>query len=218
MAPCSVKVISIVTFSLDFIMISHFRFRYFSTDPGTSTAYCRRTFPTSDSGGKMLVFLVVKPFQRAPKSPIDYIIVPTIEHQLPLGVLSYAKVDAEVLARASAMRAKLQRLHEELHDKERQTDIARSKAKVIQKIISDELDVASEIYMKNVHILDLAAKKEISTYARTKFDEDFVCFYFPDLPARMTAEEEQHMISVEDLEKEVRAKKNELFTAENTND
>ena len=174
-------------------------------------------FLARDSGGKMLVFLVVKPFQHAPESPIDYIVVPTSEHQLPLGVLSYAKVQAEGLDRASAMREKLQQLHLELHDKELRADIARIKANVIQKIITDELDIASELYMKNDSILDLTAKKEISTYARTKFDEEFVSFYFPDLPARMTEEEEQLIISVEDLEEEVRAKKNELFTAENTN-
>ena len=165
----------------------------------------------------MLVFLVVKPLQHGSTCPIDYIVVPTSEHQLPLGVLTYARVESGVLSRAQVMRTKLQQLHLELNEKEHRANIARVKAKVIQKIITDELDVASEIYQKNCQILDLAAKKEISTYAHTKFDKDFVIFYFPNLPVRMTAEEEEQMMSVEELEEEVLAKKNELLTAENAN-
>ena len=61
----------------------------------------------------MLVFLVVKPFspaavqdstgqvqsKAARTCPIDIIVVPTTEHQLPLGVLSYREVKTKALAR-----------------------------------------------------------------------------------------------------------------------
>ena len=109
-----------------------------------------------------------------------------------------------------AMRTKLQQLNWELQQMEYRASMARLKAKVIQKIINYELDVASEIYQKSSHHLDLAAKKEISTFAHTKYDTDFVCFYFPSLPERMTAEEEDQRVSVETLDADVQAKKKEI--------
>ena len=202
--------------------------RYFSTDPGVATTYTSRKNISHDDSGKMLVFLVVKPFPpvvvnnatdqvqsnaAAPSCPIDYIVVPNPKHQLPLGVLSYRRVKKEVLAHAVAMRMKLQQLHMELQLKEHRASIARLKAKIIQKIINDDLDVASEIYQKSSQCLDLAAKKEISMFAYTKYDENFVCFYFPNLPERMTAEEEDQRVSVETLDTEVQAKKMEIQAA-----
>ena len=66
----------------------------------------------------MLVFLVVKPFspaavqdstgqvqsKAARTCPIDIIVVPTTEHQLPLGVLSYRNVKTKALARTAYSR------------------------------------------------------------------------------------------------------------------
>ena len=109
-----------------------------------------------------------------------------------------------------AMRTKLQQLNWELQQMEYRANMARLKAKVIQKIINYELAVASEIYHKSSHHLNLDARKEISTFAHTKYEKDFVCFYFPDLPERMTAEEENQRVSVETLDADVEAKKKEI--------
>ena len=108
------------------------------------------------------------------------------------------------------MRTKLQQLNWELQQMEYRANMARLKAKVIQKIINYELAVASEIYHKSSHHLNLDARKEISTFAHTKYEKDFVCFYFPDLPERMTAEEENQRVSVETLDADVEAKKKEI--------
>jgi len=196
---------------------------YFSTDPGVSTSYCRKSSTPSQqniSGGKMLVFLVVRPLYQhdeingRPRTicPPHYVVVPTTEHQLPLGVLSYESIEQASLQRANAMRAKLQLLHQELQQKEHRANLAKLKAKVIQKIINDEMDVAGEFYAKHCKHLDIDAKKAISTYAhmKYKYDTDFISFYFPDLPSPMTAEEEEKMVSVEALEQEVLAKQMEL--------
>ena len=90
--------------------MSSFVFRYFSTDLRVATTYIPRADISNEDGGKMLVFLVVKPFppaavldstgqvqsKAARFCPIDFIVVPTTDHQLPLGVLSYRKVQNEV--------------------------------------------------------------------------------------------------------------------------
>jgi len=125
---------------------------YFSTDPGTSTGYCKYVSPQSaGQGKKMLVFLVVRPLPQqeqdaksttgrpasSVKCPIDYVVVPTAEHQLPLGVLGYASVEQAVLQRANAMRVKLQQLHDQVRETEIKANTARVKAEIIQKIISD---------------------------------------------------------------------------------
>ena len=195
---------------------------YFSTDPGTSTGYCKYVSGVSAAQRqKMLVFLVVRPLpQQAQdaksttgrptsygKCPIDYVVVPTVEHQLPLGVLGYASVERAVLQRANAMRAKLQQLHDQVRETEIKANTARVKAKIIQKIINSEMDVASELYKKNIEYLCRASKSEISSFAHLKYDADFVGFYFPNLPPQLTKEEEDQIISVDALEKDVVEKK-----------
>ena len=146
--------------------------------------------------------------------PIDHVVVPTTEHQLPLGVLSYGTLDKNVLIDASITRTIMEQSHFTLYHNELRASLARLKAKVIQKIINYELDVASEIYQKNSQYLDLAAKKEISTFAHTKYDADFVCFYFPDLPERMTTEDEDQMVSLEALDTVVQARRKAIQLAQ----
>ena len=220
--------IAVVRFLL-YVHELHLLSRYFSTDPGVATAFTSRAKCPIDHGRKMLVFIVAKPlppavvekpvpphipsnFSQSYIVPLDYIVVPTTEHQLPLGVLSFGTVKSKVLAR-NAKRNKLHQMQQELQRKERQAKVARLKAKVIQKIINYELDVAAEIYQKSSNYLDLAAKKEISTFAHTKYDEDFVCFYFPGLPDPMTAEEEDQMVSIEALDTEVQDNKMDVRAA-----
>ena len=107
-------VVLIKSYTSHLTSMSSFVFRYFSTDLRVATTYTPRADISNEDGGKMLVFLVVKPFppaavldstgqvqaKAARFCPIDFIVVPTTDHQLPLGVLSYRKVQNEVLARA----------------------------------------------------------------------------------------------------------------------
>jgi len=119
------------------------------TPPPTNTTphFARSTSGARFPGRKMLVFLVVRPqLQQDAQSatgrpaaalscPDDYIVVPTMEHQLPLGVLEYGKVEETTVERANAMRTKLQQLHDQVREMELNT--ARVKASIIQKIICD---------------------------------------------------------------------------------
>jgi len=67
--------------------------------------------------------------------------------------------------------------------------------------------VASEKYKKNSKYLCRASKSEISSFAHRKYDSDFVLFYFPNLPPQLTKEEEDQVVSVDALEKDVLEKK-----------
>ena len=122
------------------------------TPPPTNSTphFARSTSGALLPGRKMLVFLVVRPqLQQDAQSatglpaaalscPEDYVVVPTVEHQLPLGVLEYGNVEETTVERAKVMRTKLQQLHDQvLREMELKTNTARVKASIIQKIISD---------------------------------------------------------------------------------
>ena len=68
--------------------------------------------------------------------PIDHVVVPTTEHQLPLGVLSYGTLDKNVLIDASITRTIMEQSHFTLYHNELRASLARLKAKVVQKIIN----------------------------------------------------------------------------------
>jgi hypothetical protein len=192
---------------------------YFSVEPGMSSSYCRL-------GNKMLVFVVVVPSTVPPtaptpdskgprkhvKPPPDIVVVPTIEHQLPLGVLCFASVSHAALQRSRGAKLRLQRLSEELRRKTQQAEISKVKARIIQLLITSGMDVASEVYIKNKDTLDVLTKKEISMWAHRSSDADFVSYYFPDLPEPMTGVEHTAAAikTVDALEEDVAAAKKEL--------
>jgi len=70
--------------------------------------------------------------------------------------------------------------------------------------------VASEIYHKNSDTLCTISKSEISQYAHQKYHCDVVGYYFPNLPPPMTKEEENQIISVDALEKNLEKQKKKL--------
>jgi len=165
---------------------------YFSTEPGLSSSYCR-------GGKRMLVFAVVLPGdgsgpapdekdkkKGAAKSPPKYgppphniVVVENNDHQYPLGVLHFEKATGEALARSQAAAAELQRLSQKLQRAASWASEASLRAKIIQHLIRDELDVASEVYSARKSQLSDASKCEIATFACKKYDPDFVSYYFP---------------------------------------
>jgi len=173
----------------------------------------------------MLVFLVIRPLPREEEDddedekgkplvvvdctrdrrvcPPEIVVVPTTEHQLSIGVLSFRGVQSEVLERSQKMSRRLHQLSHKIREMENRANKARVKAKIIQKIIHDELDIAAEVYQKNRDYMCIASKREVSKYAHQKYDSEFVAYYFPDLPQPMTAEEEAQIVSVDALDKEL---------------
>jgi hypothetical protein len=180
---------------------------YFSSDPELSTSYCK-------GGKQMLVFVVVVPtiWDDKRQCPHNIIVVPTNEHQLPLGVMNFDSVSSAALARSSASRARLQQLSERVLKTSVQASVAKLKARIIQLIIKDQIDLAGEVYERNKDAFCDLSKSEISMYAHRRYDADFVIFYFPSLPEPMTVEERDAAAikSVEHLEQDLSSAKRQL--------
>jgi hypothetical protein len=158
---------------------------YFGVEPGISTAYCR-------GGKKMIVFIVVVPLKTGAAAadaamhtescPFwNMVVVQTAEHQLPLGILSFASVCPKALQRSTVAQQKLQQLSLEL----RKASSAKVKAKIIQTYIQHSIDVAGELCVMNKDFLCDTSKMEISMYLHSVEDEDVISYYFPDLPDPM---------------------------------
>ena len=155
---------------------------YFSTDPCLSVSYC-------NGGLEMLVFLVVIPPARPQRAPHDYVVVNDNDHQLPLGSFTFKSVDQTVLRGSIQKRQQLAHLSRMAEEKTRQANVAMFKATIIQHLIRNKVDVASEKYQKHKDQLCHISKREISMYVHRVVDADVISFYFPELPEPMMAEE-----------------------------
>jgi hypothetical protein len=189
---------------------------YFATEPGLSTSYCR-------GDKKMLVFVVVVPLKTVGSAaekatrverecPLNMVVVPTAEHQLPLGVLSFDAVSPTALTRSQNAQARLMQLSAHVRAASEAAAVAATKAKIIQALIQHGIDVASEVYAKNKDCLCELSKREISMYAHRVCDGDVVQFYMPDLPPPMSCAERDssEMKSVNELEDDLTKSKLEL--------
>ena len=56
------------------------------------------------------------------------------------------------------------------------------KAQIIENLIANQVDIASERYQKHYASLTVKSRKEVAWYALNHLDEDVVEIYFPDLP------------------------------------
>lgn len=174
---------------------------YFSVNPGASVSFCRKNsnpvLPTwmppqqqDEPPGlvhlKMIAFLVVLPMddtagkktkRKYPGCPPEYIVVPTTANQLPLGVVSFTPTLGTV---SSGKARELQKLSKKAREVHVATAEASLRAKVIQHMILDKLDVASELYGRNQGVLSNASKREIAAFALRKTnDAELVEIYFP---------------------------------------
>lgn len=83
------------------------------------------------------------------------------------------------------------------------------KAEIIQLLIGEKVDVASEKYQKHLAVLCETSRREIAMYVNRLVDVDLVSFYFPELPEPMKIEERDAATirSVEEAEQDaLRAK------------
>ena len=180
---------------------------YFSTEPGLSTRFCK-------GGKQMLVFVVVVPMALNVKKncPSNIVVVPTKEHQLPLGVIAFSSTSHDALARSTASRARMQELSNKVYQASAQASMAKLKAKIIQMIINDQIDLAGKVYEKNKDTLCILSKREISMYAHRRYDADFVIYFFPSLPEPMTVQERDAVAikSVDHLEDDLSSAKQQL--------
>jgi len=77
----------------------------------------------------------------------------------------------------------IQRLSLELKLAQERASEAKVRAEIINLVIHDEIDVASEIYEKNKDKLLESSVIEISVFAHKKYDDTFVSYFFPCLPS-----------------------------------
>lgn len=152
---------------------------YFSPDPGLSTSYC-------GAGRKTLVFVVVVPYTSS-YSHAGIIVVPTSEHQLSLGVVSF---DAAFPAALSNffLWTKLNGLSEKVRRASKKAAVAKVKAVIIRSLFKEGIAAAAKVYSKNVDCFDGLVKREISMYAHRLYD-DSVTSCFPNLPPPMSLDE-----------------------------
>uniref|UniRef100_A0A7S3DQU0 PARP catalytic domain-containing protein n=1 Tax=Entomoneis paludosa TaxID=265537 RepID=A0A7S3DQU0_9STRA len=198
---------------------------YFSRRPGLSASYCH-------GGNKMLVFCVVVPEScRKHKEVVDsqppasipfpsfgsllqpastdippsYVVVPTIAHQVPLGVVTFKGLCQYAMDYSRKMRLNLKQLGDEVDRKKRKEQEAEIKAKIIQYLIKKCIDTAGSTYEKNQDKLSHLSKREIAMYANRMYDEEVVQFYFPDLPPPMSVAEhgKEEILSVDKTRQEV---------------
>lgn len=159
----------------------------------------------------MCVFLVIMPKndEMYKTKPFSYVVVENNHHQLPIGSLTYTSVDQAVLSTSNSMRSRLKALNEEALQKEKEAKSNQIKAKIIQLIISREVEHAGQVYNRNKSMFDLKMRKEIAMYAYEGYDEDFVSFYFDGgLPTVKQGHANEEFFAsdtrtVEDLEKDL---------------
>ena len=154
---------------------------YFGKDPGTSSGYCHGC-------KRMCVFFVIVPRLRPVESqsanvatirpPYEMIVVEQNHHQLPIGILKFSSVDAQVMAAAQRSKSLLQQLNIEAMEKEKAAKVASIKARIIQLIIQCEFELAGSIYNQHKSQFSQVCKKEIAIYAYEGYDEEFVSYYF----------------------------------------
>jgi hypothetical protein len=171
---------------------------YFSTEPGASVSFCYR-------GLEMLVFVVVavppsastKPgvsiessARRSPRIiPPDYVIVENNCHQIPIGIMQFDAVDRAVFRTSRIRQVQFLELSHEIATKSHVTKETQLKAQIIQDLIANKADLASERYKKHFNVLFEVSRREISWYVHQKLDKEVVVFYFDDLPEPLSAKE-----------------------------
>lgn len=182
---------------------------YFSKEPGVSVSYCK-------GGLEMLVFLVVIPVDNVNKNcPPDYVVVNNNHLQLPLGTITYTGIDAAVRLASEQRRNKFRDLRTQLKEHADFAKQAMIKANIIQKMIENKCDVASELYQRHKSTLNVVSEREIALYVHRFLDKDVISYLFPDLLSPLSISEfDKTAITSVEVAKEGLMKKYEELEAE----
>lgn len=110
---------------------------------------------------------------------------------------------------SSKMRKQLQYLSKIAERKAQEANEAMHKAEIIQFLVREQIDIASETYQKHMAALTDTSKREIAIYVHRLVDMAIVSYYFPELPEPMKAEERDvtTIRSVEEAEREAKQAK-----------
>ena len=112
---------------------------YFACNPVLPYQYCR-------GGQKMVVFAVIAPPRNIKHSGIT--VVDRTERQLPIATLSFTGLSNSALQSATSFQAQVSALWNEKLRLEKTAQEAKSKEKIIQRILEREYEAASDLYLK----------------------------------------------------------------------
>jgi hypothetical protein len=89
------------------------------------------------------------------------------------------------------------------------------KAQIIQDLIANKIELASERYQKLSKMLLGVSKREISWYVHQKLDKEIIFFYFEDIPEPFSTEEmaSTNVQSLDDATKQEQEAKQRLEEA-----
>ena len=164
----------------------------------------------------MLVFVVVLPSEAAAEyvkdtrlrglfrtPPPDFCVVNNNLHQLPIGTLRFKSVQHHTLDWSFQQKQLLAKLNQELKDKTATLEETTTKAKIIQHLISERIQDASETYSKDRKKLLKTSKREIAWYVHQKLEADVIPAYFKKHPKAFTLDEMEaaKIASVEETER-----------------
>jgi len=193
-SPCNVD--SILRNGLDPALRKNQSFgrgEYFSTDPSVALQYCK-------GGKELLVFVVLLLPESDNDKRVDtmerqrrhyrkngrIVVVEKNHYQLPIGTVTFPHhPPGERLAKYKICkkRAVVAYLQKEVERIRNLVLIQNTKVKIMQQLIDNRVDIASEIYHKHCDKLDEDSKREIAWYAHRAVDEQVVGIYFVDLPS-----------------------------------
>ena len=165
----------------------------------------------------MFVFLVVIPKRdKSIYCPANYIVVNNNNHQIPIGTILFSSVDESVAMHSEKLRQKVLSLAAEVEAKQLQVEETKIKATIMQHLMCQRFEEASELYLENKWILTELSKREIAWYVHPFLSKDprYEAF-FPELPPPLHTSELQQadVTSVEmSVSSESRAKRNLEWT------
>lgn len=180
---------------------------YFSKDPGTAVSFCQGNL-------EMLVFVVALPSttylastaiaadtetrscsdRRRRPVPPRFVVVEDNTHQIPIGTLKFQVLDPRVLEESELHRSRLQTLSLEVNEKHlastKSIDMVeetKAKANIIQSLIVNHTDIASERYERFNGMLGEISKREVAWYVHKHVDPDLHNVLFSGLSEPLTA-------------------------------
>jgi len=182
---------------------------YFSKEPSLSISYCK-------GGLEILVFVAVLPQKSGNRTcPRDFVIVNNNGHHLALGVLKFHSATKDMMRQSQIRRNNYQNLCMVVHTKSQIKREAEIKAKIIQHLISSNIDTAAHIYKKHYSLLNDVSRSEVSWYVHQNVDKHIRSVYFSGLPDPMKLDEmtAANVQSLDDAIKQEQEAKKQLENA-----
>ena len=153
---------------------------YFSKTPGCAERYC-------DGGLEMMLFVVILPERQIVQgTPKEFVVIYNNKHHLAIGTLQFKPLGLAASALSLSSQRRRRRWTGRTWQIQRKNVNEReeyAKEIVIQELVLDHPDIASELYKAYISILSTGSKREISSFVALKERRlRNIGIAFPDLP------------------------------------